>query len=138
MTLADNIAADNILVAFLAGSENVPVAEWGSSCFVFFVAVFLGYSQYWPGGFMVLWFLSQGTPEGSTGSLRRRGHGLKSHPSLKSHPTNWEKPGIEPATPGLQDIGSSPTPQRLLMRFWLVVFCKQLKMEIKYPSSFSV
>ena len=28
--------------------------------------------------------------------LRRRGNGLK------SHPTDWEKPGIEPATPGLQ------------------------------------
>ena len=25
-----------------------------------------------------------------------------------------EKPGIEPATPGLQGIGLSPTPQRLL------------------------
>ena len=35
--------------------------------------------------------------------LRRRGIGLK------SHPTDWEKPGIEPATPGLQDIGLSPT-----------------------------
>ena len=34
--------------------------------------------------------------------LRRRGNGLK------SHPTDWEKPGIEPATPGLQDIGLSP------------------------------
>ena len=33
--------------------------------------------------------------------LRRRGN------SLKSHPTDWEKPGIEPATPGLQDIGLS-------------------------------
>ena len=33
--------------------------------------------------------------------LRRRGNGLK------SHPTDWEKPGIEPATPGLQDIGLS-------------------------------
>ena len=29
--------------------------------------------------------------------------------SLKSHPTDWEKQGIEPATPGLQDIGLSPT-----------------------------
>ena len=28
---------------------------------------------------------------------------------LKSHPTDWEKPGIEPATPGLQDIGLFPT-----------------------------
>ena len=31
--------------------------------------------------------------------LRRRGH------SFKSHPTDWEKPGIESATPGLQGIG---------------------------------
>ena len=51
--------------------------------------------------------LCPGTPEGSTGScsglkrLRRQGN------SLKSHPTDWEKPGIEPATPGLQDIGLS-------------------------------
>ena len=37
--------------------------------------------------------------------LRRRVNGLK------SHPTDWEKPGIEPATPGLQDIGLSPTPR---------------------------
>ena len=63
---------------------------------------------------MVLWFLCPGTPEGSTSSgsvlkcLRRQGH------SLKSHPTDWEKPGIEPGTPGLQGIGLSPTPQRLL------------------------
>ena len=40
--------------------------------------------------------------------LRRRGN------SLKSHPTDWEKPGIEPTTPGLQEIGLSPTPRRLL------------------------
>ena len=39
--------------------------------------------------------------------LRRRGQ------SLKSHPTDWEKPGIEPATPGLQGICLSPTPRRL-------------------------
>ena len=31
--------------------------------------------------------------------LRRRGHGFK------SHPTDWEKPEIEPATPSLQGIG---------------------------------
>ena len=36
--------------------------------------------------------------------LRRRANGLK------SHPTDWEKPGIEPASPGLQDLGLSPTP----------------------------
>ena len=62
---------------------------------------------------MVFVVLRPGTPEGSTGSgsglkrLRRRVNGLK------SHPTDWEKPGIEPATPGLQDIGLSPTPRRL-------------------------
>ena len=45
--------------------------------------------------------LCPGTPDGSTGSgsglkrLRRRGNGLK------SHPTDWEKPGIEPMTLGL-------------------------------------
>ena len=47
--------------------------------------------------------------------VRRRGHGLK------SHPTDWEKPGIEPATPGLQDIGLSPTPRRRvpwLYQYW--------------------
>ena len=31
--------------------------------------------------------------------LRRRGHGFK------SHPTDWEKPGIKPSSPGLQGIG---------------------------------
>ena len=25
--------------------------------------------------------------------------------SFESHPTDWEKPGIEPATPGLEGIG---------------------------------
>ena len=47
--------------------------------------------------------------------VRRRGHGLK------SHPTDWEKTGIEPATPGLQDIGLSPTPRRRvpwLYQYW--------------------
>ena len=63
---------------------------------------------------MLFVFLCPGTPEGSTGSgskvlkrLRRRNNGLK------SHPTDWEKPGIEPAIPGLQDIGLSTTPWRL-------------------------
>ena len=30
--------------------------------------------------------------------FRKRGHGFK------SHPTYWEKPGIKPGPPGLQDI----------------------------------
>ena len=69
--------------------------------------------QYRPGVFMVLWFYVQEHPKAQPAvvlvlkRLRRRGNGLK------SHPTDWEKPGIEPATPGLQDIGLSPTPRRL-------------------------
>ena len=42
--------------------------------------------------------------------FRRRGH------SFKSHPTDWEKPGIRPGPPGLQGIG-----------FWrrnALVFCR--------------
>ena len=63
---------------------------------------------------MICVVLCPGTPEGSTGSssglkrLRRQGNGLK------PHPTDWEKPGIEPATPGLQDIVLSPTLRRLI------------------------
>ena len=41
--------------------------------------------------------------------LRRQGH------SLKSQWTDWAKPGIEPVNPGLQGIGLSPTPRRLLI-----------------------
>ena len=83
-----------------------------------YVAVFLGYNQYWPGEFMFLRFYVQEHPKAQPKAqaavvlvlkrLRRRDH------SLKSHPTDWEKPGIEPATPGLQDIGLSPT------RRWLM------------------
>ena len=58
---------------------------------------------------MIFVVLCPGTPEAQPAvvlvlkRLRRRGNGLK------SHLTDWEKPGIEPATPGLQDIGLSPT-----------------------------
>ena len=58
---------------------------------------------------MVLWFYVQEHPKAQLAvvlvleRLRRRGNGLK------SHPTDWEKPGIEPANPGLQDLGLSPT-----------------------------
>ena len=54
---------------------------------------------------MILWFYVQELQKTQPAvvlvlkRLRRRGN------SLKSHPTDWEKPGIEPATPGLQDIG---------------------------------
>ena len=54
----------------------------------------MGSNQYWAGRVYdsYVYFMT-GTPEGSTES------GL------------MEKPGIEPAIPGLQDIGLSPTPR---------------------------
>ena len=64
------------------------------------MAVFLGYNQYWPDEFIFFVVLCPGAPEGSTGSgsgfkaSQKTGHGFK------SHPTDWENPGIEPATPG--------------------------------------
>ena len=35
-----------------------------------FVAVFLGYNQYWPGGFMVLWFYVQEHPKAQSAMKR--------------------------------------------------------------------
>ena len=49
----------------------------------------------------------------STRRLSGSGSGFKASQEtgqrLKSHPTDWEKPGIEPATPDLQDIALSET-----------------------------
>ena len=56
--------------------------------------------QYWPDEFMLFVVLCQEFPKAQPAvvlvlkRLRRRGNGLK------SHPTDWEKPGIKPATPG--------------------------------------
>ena len=58
----------------------------------------MGSNQYWPGGFMICVYFLTGTTEGTTES------GF------------MEKPGIEPATPGLQYIGLSPTPRRFLFQ----------------------
>ena len=61
---------------------------------------------------MVLWFYAQEHQKAQPAvvlvlkCLRRPGNGLK------SHPIDWEKPGVEPATPGLQNIGLSTTPRR--------------------------
>ena len=61
---------------------------------------------------MVLWFYVQMHPKAQPAvvlflkHLRRQGgggFGLMSHPTEKSHLKDWVKPGIEPATPGLQD-----------------------------------
>ena len=48
--------------------------------------------------------LCPGAPEGSTGSGSDFKASQKTGHRLKSHPTDWKKPGIEPATPGLQGI----------------------------------
>ena len=69
-----------------------------------FVAVLLGCTSTGRVGFCFLWFYVQELPKAQTAvvlvlkRLRRRGNGLK------SHPTDWKKLGIEPATPGLQGI----------------------------------
>ena len=68
----------------------------------------------WIYGFVVL---CPGTPEGSTGSCSGFKASQKTGQQLKVSSDRLEKLGIEPATPGLQDIGLSPTPRRLKTTF---------------------
>ena len=65
---------------------------------------------------MIFVVLCRGTPEGSTGSGSGFKVSQKTRQRLKVSSGRLEKPGIEPATPGLQDIDLSPSPQRLLNR----------------------
>ena len=44
--------------------------------------------------------LCPGAPEGSTGSCSGFKASQTTCQGFKSHPTDWEKPGIKPATPG--------------------------------------
>ena len=62
---------------------------------------------------MLLWFYVQELPKAQPAVVLILKRLKRRDKSLKSHPTDWEKPGIEPATPGLQGIGLSPTPRRL-------------------------
>ena len=103
--------------------------------------MFLGYNQYWPGEFMVLWFNVHEHPKAKQAvflilkRLRRRGHGLK------FHMTDWEKPGIKPETPGLQGIGlyPTPTPRQLLKYFIIFLFCGRVSWLYQYwPGGFMV
>ena len=77
---------------------------------------------------MFLWFNVQEHPKAQLAvvlvlkCLIRRGHGLK------SHPTDWEKPEVEPEIPVLQGIGLSPTPRRLQSILFTLFFL--------YPSLF--
>ena len=56
-----------------------------------------------------LWFYVQEYPKAKPAVVLV----LKRPRSLKSRPTDWEKTGIEHATPRLQDIGLSPTLDKL-------------------------
>ena len=62
----------------------------------------------------------------STKGLTGSGSGFKAFqktgPQLKVSSYRREKPRIEPATPGLQDIGLSPTPRQLLILLFVAVF----------------
>ena len=66
------------------------------SCTHIFVAVFLGCASTGRVGLCFLWFFVQELPKAQLAvvlvlkRLRRRGN------SFKSHPTDWEKPGIKP------------------------------------------
>ena len=103
----------------LQGIALIHYTTGGLQNYHFFVAVFLGCTSTGRVGLCFLWFCVQELPKAQLAvilvlkRLRRRGNGLK------SHPTDWEKPGIEPATPGLQDIGLSPTPRRLGSKYYI-------------------
>ena len=75
-----------------------------------FVAVFLCCTSTGRVGLCFFVVLCPGTPEGSTGS----DSGFKASQKTGQRLKVWEKPGIEPEAPGLQDIGLSPTPRRLI------------------------
>ena len=62
---------------------------------------------------MLFVVLCQGTPEGSTGSGSGFKASQKTVPPLKVSFDRLGEAGSEPATPGLQEIGLSPTPRRL-------------------------
>ena len=71
------------------------------------MAVFLGFTSTGRVGLRILLFYVQEHPESQPAvvlvlkRLRRRGNGLE------SHPTDWEKPDIEPATPIKIDLANS-------------------------------
>ena len=50
---------------------------------VLFLAMFLGYNQYWPGGFMGLWILCPGASGGSTDSGSDFNASKKTGPRIK-------------------------------------------------------
>ena len=85
--------------------------------------------QHWPGGYMFV-VLYPGAPKGSTSSVSglkasqkmgpwfkvSKGSKIRNRYNQVPHPTDLEKPGIEPETPGLQDIGLSPSPRNYTLK----------------------
>ena len=78
------------------------------------MAVFPGCTSTGRVGLCFLWFYVQELPKAQLAGVLVLKRLRRPDNSFKSHLTDWEKPGIEPAIPGLQDIGLSPTPRRLL------------------------
>ena len=118
-------------IALIHYTTGASLSSLGSIFQIYvFVAVFLGCTSTGRVGLCFLWFYVQVLTKAQPAvvlvlkRLRRRGNGLK------SHPTDWEKPGIHPATPGLQDICLSPTPRRLL--FSNLVSCLRKTMIVKH------
>ena len=103
----------------LTDSEKPGIKPWApwiykayatGDVILMFLAVFFGYKPVLAGWvYVFLAVLCPGAPKGSTCSSSGFEGSQKMVHCLKSQPTDWEKPEIEPATPGLQDIGLSPT-----------------------------
>ena len=100
-TIGSDVSAVRPLPLPYRASTKRPVLSFN-------VAVLLGCTST---GRVGLWF--RGSTSRNTQRLNRHlfwfqsvsDDGAKAHPT---HPTDWERPGIEPATPGLQDIGLTP------------------------------
>ena len=132
-------------IYLMSSGKEIKCKAWRAFYhFLLFVAVFLGCTSTGRVGLCFLWFYVQELPKAQPPvvlvlkRLRRRGNGLK------SHPTDWEKPGIQPATPGLQDIGLSPTPRRLLhfitfwQQAWYIQQCKSTNIKFYYHKTLKV
>ena len=64
-----------------------------------------------------LWFYVQEDPKAQPAVVLVLKHIRRWDNNSKPNPTDWEKPGIEPATPDLQDIGLSPYTDN----YWLLI-----------------
>ena len=89
-------------LAFFLGLKYDPTDKENYSLYLF-VAMFLGCTSTGRVGLCFLWFYVQELPKAQPAVVLVLKHLRRQGNSLKSHPTDREKLGIEPATPGLQD-----------------------------------